>query len=348
MEAHDNAPQRRTLEAAFAALRAEGAHIQPEAQEADQRARGADARVRIGYGKEKGRPYNIEIKRWLTPATVGPVIARMREHGPDALLVTNYLTPPVAEALKAAGVMFADAAGNAFLRGPNFIIWVHGRRKPAADSPPRAGRAWQPTGLKLIFALLCNPGWIELGYRDLAARAGVANGTVGWAMRELNEQGFVLPARRNVRGRRLQNMRKLLDRWVEVYAGTFRATTLLGRYRADRHNWWETLDANRHGVLLGAEPAAAILSKYLKPGTITLYAKGAVGALMVEHRLRAARDGDVEIRQRFWPFDYQWPHPNLAPPVLIYADLLAIGDARCLEAAKLVYDEHLTRLFAEG
>jgi hypothetical protein len=35
----------------------------------------------------------------------------------------------------------------------------------------------------------------------------------------------------------------------------------------------------------------------------------------------------------------------LAPPLLIYAELLATGDARCLEAAKRVYEDHLTRLF---
>jgi hypothetical protein len=37
----------------------------------------------------------------------------------------------------------------------------------------------------------------------------------------------------------------------------------------------------------------------------------------------------------------------LVPPVLIYADLLAAGDARCIEAAERIYKVHLARLFEQ-
>jgi hypothetical protein len=47
----------------------------------------------------------------------------------------------------------------------------------------------------------------------------------------------------------------------------------------------------------------------------------------------------VEILRRFWQFGN--PDPELAPTLLVYADLLAIGDARCLETAKLLYDQIL-------
>lgn len=308
----------------------------------------ADALVRIGYGKEAEALYAAEIKRWLTPAGLGPVVNQLRNLGTAALLVTEYATPQVAEKLKELDIQFVDTAGNAYLRGPNFLVWMTGRRAQTTHRPPRAGRAWQPTGVKLIFALLCNPDWIALGYRDLAARAGVANGTVGWVMRELAEQGFLVKTRRRRIPRRLHNRRKLLDRWVEVYTGTFRQTTLLRRYRADTTDWWKNLDTARHDVLLGGEPAAALLTEYLKPGTTTIYTKAANFRFTLEHRLREAPDGDIEVRQRFWPFDYEWQHPNLVPPVLIYADLLATGDARCIETAQRVYDGDLARFFAEA
>lgn len=306
----------------------------------------ADALMRIGYGTQDDTLYAVEIKRWLTPANLGAVVARLRDLGPAALLITDYVTPQVAERLKAMEIPFADAAGNAYLRGPNFLVWLTGQRQRAKQNPPRAGRAWQPTGLKLIFALICNPDWVALGYRELAARAGVANGTVGWVMRELGDQGFLVQARRRAIPRRLRNRRKLLDRWVEVYTGTFRQTTLLKRYRADTPDWWKNFDAVRHDVFLGGEPAAALLTEYLKPGIVTIYTKPPNFRFILEHRLREAPDGDVEVRQRFWPFDLEWGHPNLVPPVLIYADLLATGDARCIETAQRVYDGHLARLFA--
>lgn len=307
----------------------------------------ADALVRIGYGKQGDTLYAVEVKRWLTPANLGPVVTRLRDLGTAAMLVTDYATPQVAEKLKELDVPFADTAGNAYLRGPNFLVWLTGRRPHTTHKPPRAGRAWQPTGVKLIFALLCKPDWIALGYRDLAARTGVANGTVGWVMRDLVEQGFLVKTRRRTIPRRLHNRRKLLDRWVEVYTGTFRQTTLLKRYRADTPDWWKNFDTVRHDVLLGGEPAAALLTEYLKPGTVTIYTKPANFRFILEHKLREMPDGDVEVRQRFWPFDHEWGHPNLVPPVLIYADLLATGDARCIETAQRVYDGHLARLFAE-
>lgn len=301
----------------------------------------ADALVRIGYGNQGDTLYAVEIKRWLTPTNLGAVANHLRNLGPAALLVTDYVTPQVAEKLKELDIPFADTAGNAYLRGPNFLVWLTGRRPHTIHKPQRAGRAWQPTGLKLIFALLCNPDWIALGYRELAEKAGVANGTVGWVMRDLVEQEFLIQARRRAIPRRLRNRRKLLDRWVEVYTGTYRQTTLLKRYHAETPEWWKTLDPKRHAALLGGEPAAAILTDYLKPGIITIYVKPVHFMLAIDFKLREAPDGEVEIRKHFWPFDYQWAHPNLVPPVLIYADLLATGDARCIETAQRIYEGHL-------
>lgn len=178
-------------------------------------------------------------------------------------------------------------------------------------------------------------------------RAGVANGTVGWVMRELNEQDFVTKTRKRTVARHLRNRRKLLDRWVEIYAGTFRQTTFVGRYKTENQEWWKTLDTPRYDVLIGGETAGAILTDYLKPGIVTLYAPDVPGRLVIDYRLRAAPDGNIEIRKRFWPFQYEWEHKNLTPPVLVYADLLATGDARCIETAQRVHDGYLAQFFAE-
>jgi hypothetical protein len=241
----------------------------------------ADAHVRIGYG-EGDALYAVEIKCWLTPGNLGAVATRLHELGPAALLITDYATPPIAEKLKELDIPFADAAGNAYLRGPNFLIWLTGRRPHITRKPPRAGRAWQPAGLKLIFALLCNPDWFALGYRELAMRAGVANGTVGWVMRELNEQDFVTKTRKRMAARRLRNRRKLLARWVEIYAATFRQTTLIGLYKTENQDWWKALDTQRYEVLIGGETAAAILTEYLKPGIATIYAEDIPGKLIMD------------------------------------------------------------------
>jgi len=346
--AHANFAENDTLEAALHTLREHGLTANVEKRYFGTEVNRGDALVHIGYGNQGGATYIAECKRWITPKTVGTVVARMKALGTNAILITDYATQTVAEQLKEQGIPFADAAGNAYLRGANFLIWAHGKKQAVEMKAPRAGRAWQPTGIKVIFALLCNPDWINLGYRDLAARAGVANGTVGWVMRELTEQGFVVKPRRRKMGRRLVQRRKLLDRWVEFYTATFRQTTLLGRYKVDNFDWWKKLDAKKYAVMLGGEAAGAILTEFLKPGIVTLYGRDIQPALMIDHRLRKAEDGNIEIRQRFWTFDYDWNHPDLTPPALVYADLLATNDARCIETAQKVYDGYIAGLVAEG
>jgi hypothetical protein len=323
--------------------------LRAEAVKAGRRRKddGADAYVRIGQGGE-GQVYAVEVKRWVTPGQLGAVVAKLRALEQPAMLITDYVTPPLAEQLKALDVAFADAEGNAYLRGKTFLVWVTGRRARERGRAPRAQRAYQPTGLKLLFALLCNPGWIDLNYRELAGRAGVAHGTVGWVMRDLAEGGFLVEVGKpRARRRKLRNRRALLDRWVEAYLRTLRPQTLLHRYQADQPEWWKAVDLRKHKALLGGEPAGAVLTGHLKPGIATLYLAGAPGPLIVEQRLKAAAEGNVELRRRFWPFEHRWNHPELTPPLLVYADLLGTGDARCIETAQRVFDGHLARLVAE-
>ena len=44
----------------------------------------------------------------------------------------------------------------------------------------------------------------------------------------------------------------------------------------------------------------------------------------------------MEIYRRFWTF--AGDDPTLAPEPLVYADLMATGDGRCMETAKLIFE----------
>ena len=77
-----------------------------------------------------------------------------------------------------------------------------------------------------------------------------------------------------------------------------------------------------------------------------------VNALNPLHALRGIEadgvdpQGPVVILDRFWRFEVEWEFPNVVPPVLIYADLLATGDDRCRETAGMVYDKYLAKTIA--
>jgi hypothetical protein len=100
----------------------------------------------------------------------------------------------------------------------------------------------------------------------------------------------------------------------------------------------------------GGEPAAALLTNYLEPDVLTLYAEKLPARLLVDQRITTARPNDahnlVEIRRPVWGAGLDnRQRADLVPEALVYADLLTTGDARCNEAAQLIYEQHLARLF---
>lgn len=314
-------------------------------------AQGMDSFVRITRGKQD-LVYPVEVRRALQPATLGIALQSLGRLGKKAMLVTDYVTPALADELKARRIAFLDAAGNAYIEEGPLFIWVKGQKraeKPGTASA--AGRAFQPTGLQVLFTLLCNPETINRPYRDLAAMAGVAHGTVGWVIPDLQQQGFVQDLNGKRGTRRLFQAERLVAQWADAYARTLRPRTLLGRYYVKTTEGWQDWPLEAHGAQWGAEPAGALLTDYLRPGELTLYAEKMPGLLAARMKfLNEPGPGHtavVEVRKRFWNFPGEPGHPNLVPPLLTYADLLATGDARCIETARMIYDAHIVRLFAQ-
>jgi hypothetical protein len=322
------------LATALQRLQGYGLAAEIERREVQLRKTKADALVRIGYGGREAT-YAVELKRGLRPNGLGAVIHQIERLGEPGLLVADHVTPPMADELRARRVPFIDAAGNAFLDQPPLFVWVKGQ-KPLADmgaAKPAAGRAFQASGLQVLFALICHPEWVDLPYRELAQRADVAHGTVGWVMAELPKLGFVTEMRGK---RRLLQRERLLQQWAEFYPRTLRPRLLLGRYRAETLAWWDTIDPTKYGAVLGGEPAGGRITHYLRPGTATFYAEKVNPRLLVDLQLRTDANGNVEIYRRFWTF--VGGDAALAPEPLVYADLMATGDGRCMETAKLIYE----------
>lgn len=331
-------PRRNLLDQAVKAMEPLGLQfkvLRQETREGDHR---ADATIGLRVGGRWLR-YAAEVKQGLRPATLGAVIHQLRAYGGVPLLVTDHVTPPLADGLRAHGVEFIDAAGNAFLNRPPVFVFVKGQRPPDDGMAHERGRAFQATGLQVLFALLARPELVARPYRDIAPAAGVAHGTVGWVMAELPGLGYVA----KVGGRRrLINGERLLDRWTEAYARTLRPKLLLGRFRGDLAELKARTAHWPEGILVGGELAAVRLTRHLRPGTATFYTTIIDPKILVELVLKADGEGNVDFRRRFW--DFPGEETQLTPTLLVYADLLAIGDARCLETAQLLRGQLLARL----
>ncbi|HSW40344.1 MAG TPA: type IV toxin-antitoxin system AbiEi family antitoxin [Acidobacteriota bacterium] len=321
------------LEEVLAAAQRLGINAQIEQWQPNINGGHADAWIVLQLEGKKVR-YTAEVKRGLRPVTLGAVIQQLQRLGEKPLLIADHVTPQLADTLRNHGISFIDTAGNAYINHPPLLVWVKGERPIARAIFQHTGRAFQASGLQVIFALLCNQGEVDRPYREIAKLAGVAHGTVGLVMAELPKLGFIAEVGKK---RRLLQPERLLQQWVEAYARTLRPKLLLGRFKTETLAWWKTVDPNKYDLKMGGEGAAARLTNHLRPGTLTFFGPKAEPLFLLDQHLKTDPNGEVEILRRFWQFKN--PEPALAPTLLVYADLLAIGDAHCLETAKLLYDQ---------
>lgn len=303
--------------------------------------RQADALVRL-IAPGIDREFVVEVKSRLTIANLGMVTHLLQSFPQKGLIVTNYVNPRMAERLKEMNMSFLDLAGNAYLNEPPVYVYVKGNR--SAEDPYRkpVARIFQPSGLKVLFAFLCEPGLEFKPYRTIAKKAGVALGTVARVITDLRELGYLMDVYPWRHG--LKKKEKLIERWVTTYHELLRPKLVLGRYSALDSKWWMQAEITDLQTYWGGEVAAAKLTGYLRPEKITVYTRNEPTQLLLMNKLKKDPDGNVEILKVFWQVEYAWPHNELVPPLLIYADLIATGDARNIETAKMIYERELAGL----
>jgi len=289
--------------------------------------------------------YYAEIKTTITKPYKFLLLMHKEKLNSPLLLVTKYVNAQMAEQLRLDGIEFIDTAGNAFINQPPVYIFLKGNRPPEDVRKAPFKRAFKPAGLKIIYAFLCNPGFENKAYREIAAATDVALGTVGWIMKELKDLGFLLDMGK--RGNKLTQRENLFQSWVTAYPEKLRPKLILGRYRGE-YGWWQQKKLDPLAAQWGGEVAAERFTHYLKPEVITIYTTTQqLNQLLLGNRLRKDLKGDVEILERFWKPAGKLEYEDLAHPILVYADLLATGNQRNIETAKMIYEQHIIRLIRE-
>jgi hypothetical protein len=289
-----------------------------------------------------------EVKAVITPGDV--LLPLMRHNLPEKfVLVARNVNEKMAEKLRENGIQFMDEAGNAFINHPPLYIFIKGNRTPALAKAPAIGRTFKQTGIRVLYVLLCNPGLEKQPYRVIAARANAALGMVNWVIRELRELGFLLKISEGKGGEiRLVNKERLLERWITAYAEQLRPKLALGRYRGAA-GWWKEVELDPDRAQWGGEVAAAKLTRHLNPQEITVYTdKENLAAVLLPHKLKKDPEGEVELLHRFWRPDAIPLTKDMVHPLLVYADLMATGNQRNLEAARMIYDQHIVQLIREA
>jgi len=298
--------------------------------------------------------YRILTRLRLTESSAETAIHHLRGRPEDrTLLLTDYLPDRVAEKLRRSGIDYIDSAGNAHLRQPPLYIEVSGRRRP--ERQPRAGRAFQVAGLKLVSLLLRRPEAAAWTYRDLAGEAGIALGAVGPVLKDLARRGYLAGEDEN---RRVTGTSELFLRWELGYGDRLREALELQRCRwsghSDLRRLADTIDrqAADAGILLGGELGARLLLGDEGPADqISLHCRGELLPLMLRLELVPDPEGPVHLLRRFGKGD-RWsgwqPYPTpLADPLLLHAEVATASPDK-EELLKELSDRHLSPRFTDS
>lgn len=282
--------------------------------------------------------FNAEVRLFLNKARLGITLNHLRNARGIPLLITEYVTPELMKVIEENEINVIDTAGNAFIKVPPLFIKIKGNKIGDLKRFQTRRRPFYTAALQTIYTLLCNPGLEREPIREIADLAGIAHGTVHITLKELEKQGY-LPDYEN--NRKLINKEELLERWITLYPEKLRPKFLAGRYEADE-NQIRNLNLEIYDAQWGGETAAARLTNYLRPYVYTIYLAERQGEFILRNRLRKNNRGNLVLMKKFWNFrnvDY----PDITHPILVYADLLATGDPRNIEAANIILEKDIVR-----
>lgn len=274
------------------------------------------------------------VDRFAIPALVK---THERAGGKRLMVVAPYITEEMAQRCRELKLPFIDTAGNAYLEGSGLLIYIVGLPKPAEISF-KPYRALTTAGLQIAFALLNEPRLLQASQREIARRAGVALGSVGPVVKDLQRRHYL--GVRKPGKPKLMNADRLLDEFVTHYPITLRPKLLIRRLSAEPAAMRQ-LDVAKHGALWGGEVAADRLTHYLKPLQFTIYTPEPISKLVAAAKMKADPGGNVEVLRRFWQLEAEPSRADIVPAILVYADLLATNEPRNLDTAKLVYEQHV-------
>lgn len=294
--------------------------------------------LRMPDGRSIG-PFAVEIKRRLDRANLGQILLQTPRTGLPTLIATEYVNPRMAETLNARNIPFIDIAGNALINADDVFVYVTGKKVPKDERQARPPtRAFRTTGLKLILALLNDQPLLNAKYREIAEVTGVALGTITNVFNDLEDLGYLQTVGNH---RRLRKLDDLVHKWADAYIETTREKLVIGRYAGPPATQWPTIDLAQLGAWWGGEIAAAKITEYLRPETTTLYVTPPAGRLQAKLGLQKDPKGNVELLEAFWAPKMNITRKDCAPYIVVYADLLAIGDDRTIETARMLYEKYI-------
>lgn len=250
------------------------------------------------------------------------------------LLFARHIGRMAGEQLIEHQINFVDLAGNIHLElGASYHWTVLGIPEP---KPAREAKAVTPAHVQLLFTFAADPKSVELPVRIVGDLAGISKSSVANIRFQFVDEGLLTRAGRRFR---LGDSRAIPDRLVSGYSQILRPKLAIGRFRYSESSAEKFLDRLKEGHLryaLSGAPAAELLQHYYHAAEIPVFIAGWAPDIPRQLRLLPDREGPVHVLRPFGEVVF-WREEQgrmLAPPWLIYAELLNAEDPRAHEAAE--------------
>lgn len=265
---------------------------------------------------------------------------------PKMILFADYVPPKLGDDVTRAGFGYLDACGNADLRlGDQVVIRIRGNRPE--KQPKITGDPFGTAHLMQVgFILLTDPEAETLPYRQIAARAGVALGTVTNAVAHWRAAGLL--RKTGPRTWQFEDRKAAIGPWVEAYAKRLRPALIHGRYRAkqDIHQEIAALLARPpQGWALTGPTAAEYMTDYYRAAELMMIVPPEGYAVPKHMNWLPDREGPITMMTApapaFGRHGVGAHDVPLAHPLLVYAELMARGPGREREVAELIRKAHL-------
>ncbi|MGB0976940.1 MAG: type IV toxin-antitoxin system AbiEi family antitoxin [Prolixibacteraceae bacterium] len=281
---------------------------------------------------EKEYYYNIEVKKELRQYQLTQIIEK-RKRVKNLILIAETIYPKVKAQLMELEIAYLETNGNIFLQNKDCFYLIDTNKKVPLRKE-KANRAFTKTGLKIVFHLLNNPELVNRKQREIADVAGVALGNIPQVLNGLKETGYLLTLKKGIYV--WEKKEELINRWVNAYATELRPRLVVGTYTIKED--WKKIDLDTNITVWGGEPAAEILTNYLRPEKFLLHTKERNLDLIKKYKLIPKEKGELEVLDMFWD---NTTNRKTAPPLIVYAELIITGGKRNTETALLIYNEYI-------
>jgi hypothetical protein len=290
--------------------------------------------------------FSVHVQTWAPQKDINALISQIKSLPGKAILFADFVNPVMAEKFRQRSILFVDCAGNLSFRDNRLNLYVKGKKITRLSEKRVRGRAFNPAGLKLIFAIFNQPKFLHASYREISNKVNIALGSVGPVINDLYASGYILDDGE----RHLVNKKRLFERWVDGYLEKLRPKQILACYSSDDENWWKNADPVEFQGLWGGEVIIAKSTPYMAPETITLYFSSAVKqkAFADHYGLRRDDEGDICIYKSFWSPKYAGDdNPDGISPMIVYADIVDSINPGSWDVAKTFYGEAVSHLLQD-